>query len=136
MTKSYTVKNTNILHNKKTYGAGSTIELTDEAAAKIADYIIPIKVKPQSTPPTSTGDKAATENASITQTTKKSNKKSDKSANASDSSDTLTTTIDTTPTADTNAASSSSDSASAEEAASSTHKQETTNDKTVQTTAN
>lgn len=136
MSKSYTVKNTNILHNQKTYGAGSTIELTDEAAAKIADYITPIKAKPQSTPPAPAGDKGTTADKNATLTTKKSNKKSDKSANASDASDTSTTTIDTTPTADTDAASSSADSVSAEDAASSADKQETTNDKTVQTSAN
>jgi len=128
MTKSYIVKGANILHNKKTYGIGSTIDLADDEAKKIADYITPIKAKPQSTPPVATDDTGTT--------TKKSNKKSDKSLNTADSSDSSTTTTDITPTADTNAVSSNADSVSAEDAVSGAAKQETTNDETVQTTTN
>lgn len=130
MTKSYTVKNATILHNKIPYGIDSTINLTDDEAKKLVDYITPIKAKPQSTPPATTSD------TGTTSTTKKSNKKSDKSANTSDSSDTSTTTIDNTPTADTNAASSAEIESALEDAASGEDKQETINDKTVQTPAN
>lgn len=35
----YTVKHTTILHNKKVYKEGSTIELTDEQAKRLADFL-------------------------------------------------------------------------------------------------
>ena len=135
MTKSYIVKGANILHNKKTYGIGSTIDLADDEAKKIADYITPIKAKPQSTPPVATGDTGTTADKNVTPI-KKSNKKSDKSLNTADSSDSSTTTTDITPTADPNAVSSNADSVSAEDTVSGVAKQETTNDETVQTTTN
>lgn len=127
MTKSYTVKNATILHNKISYGIDSTINLTDDEAKKLVDYITPIKVKPQSAPPASTDDTDATANTGATSTNKKSNKKSDKSVNASDSSDASTTATDTIPTAETNATSSNVDSVSAEDTVSGTTQQEATN---------
>ena len=35
----YTVKHTTILHNKKVYKEGSIIELTDEQAKRLADFL-------------------------------------------------------------------------------------------------
>ena len=37
----FIVKNTTIMHNKKTYSIGKEIELTDNEAIKLADYITP-----------------------------------------------------------------------------------------------
>lgn len=132
MTKSYTVKNTNILHNQKTYGAGSTIELTDEAAAKIADYITPIE---SSTQDNSSGTNSTSVKEPVS-ANKKSSKKTDKSANTPDSSDASTTTTDTTPTSTADTASLNTDSVSPEDAASGAAQQEIKNAKTVQTPSN
>lgn len=137
----FTVTNTTILHNQKTYGVGDTLDLTDEKQiAKLASYITPVAdsttdsnpTEQSTTPPTTAG--ADSTKATATKASKAS-KKSDKSANVSDSSDTSTTN-DTTPPADTNAASSNADNVSAEDAASDAAKQETKNAKTVQTPAN
>lgn len=119
----FTVTNTTILHNQKTYGVGDTIELTDEKQiAKLASYIAPVadsttdtNPSEQSTvPPTNAGTDSTTTTTATK--TSKASKKSDKSTNASDVSDTLTTATDTTPNADTNAASSNADSVSVENA--------------------
>ncbi len=38
----FTVKNTTIMHNKKTYSIGKEIELTDDESKKLADYVTPV----------------------------------------------------------------------------------------------
>jgi len=38
----FIVKNTTIMHNKKTYCIGKEIELTDNEALKLADYLTPV----------------------------------------------------------------------------------------------
>ena len=35
----YLVKHTTLLHNKKVYGEGSKIDLTEEQAARISDFV-------------------------------------------------------------------------------------------------
>lgn len=71
----YIVKNTTILHNKKTYGVGEEIELTDKIQiAKLADYLTPVETIPES----NSGD------ASTPKTTK-SNKKTEKATATTDS---------------------------------------------------
>lgn len=52
----YTVKHTTILHNKKVYKEGSTIELTDEQAKRLADFLDLI---PESKTPAQTQTKQA-----------------------------------------------------------------------------
>lgn len=87
----YTVTNTTILHNQKTYGVGSTILLTDdEQIAKLADYITPVEESND-----------ASTDATATSTTKatKASKKSDKNTtSASDTNDTTTTEATSTET--------------------------------------
>ena len=41
--KKYTVKNTNLLHNGKTYKIGEVIELDEDKGKKIEDILIPIE---------------------------------------------------------------------------------------------
>ncbi len=41
----YLVKHTTLLHNKKTYGEGKEIELTENQAARIPDFVEPISEK-------------------------------------------------------------------------------------------
>lgn len=36
---TYKIKHTSIMHNKKVYGEGSEIELTDVQAARLADFV-------------------------------------------------------------------------------------------------
>ncbi len=50
----YLVRHTTLLHNKKTYGEGKEIELTEEQAARIPDFVEPISEKKTSTTKTST----------------------------------------------------------------------------------
>lgn len=38
----FIVKNTTIMHNKKTYSIGKEIELTDDESKKLADYVTPV----------------------------------------------------------------------------------------------
>ena len=45
----YLVRHTTLLHNKKTYGEGKEIELTEEQAARIPDFVEPISEKKTST---------------------------------------------------------------------------------------
>lgn len=62
MTK-YIVKHTTILHNKKVYKEGSTIELTDEQAKRLADFLdlVP-ETKSQTQNKTANKPKTQTEN--------------------------------------------------------------------------
>lgn len=83
MTKSYTVKGATILHNKTPYGIGSKIELTDNEAAKLVDYVTEVKIKPQtatsiSTPKTNKKADTKTEVDTKTSTKNKSSKRSEK----------------------------------------------------------
>lgn len=50
----YTVKNTTILHNKKPYAPGATINLTDEERDKLVDYIVPVAIEEEVTETTTT----------------------------------------------------------------------------------
>lgn len=52
----YKVKHTSIMHNKKVYAEGSTIELTEEQAKRLEDFVdlIPETVKPKTQPATQT----------------------------------------------------------------------------------
>lgn len=127
----YIVKNTTILHSEKTYGAGATIELTDEEAARLSAYITPAKATAQSASSTSTpASNSASESstpAKTTATSKKSSKKNEKSAETVETADTsTTTTTDTT---------SATETAKTEDVAPDTT-QEASNDTTVQTPAN
>ena len=83
----FIVKNTTILHNKKTYGIGDTIEFPDEFnVAKLADYLTPIEIIAES----NSGD-------TPTPKTTKSNKKADKTAATTDTTtETTVTTADAT----------------------------------------
>lgn len=49
----YLVKHTTLLHNKKTYGEGKEIELTEDQAARIPDFVEPISEKKTSVTKTS-----------------------------------------------------------------------------------
>jgi len=78
----FIVKNTTILHNKKTYGIGDTIEFPDDFnVAKLADYLTPIEIVAES-------------NSGETPTPKatKSNKKADKAATTTDTTTEATAT--------------------------------------------
>ena len=59
----YIVKHTTILHNKKVYKEGSTIELTDEQAKRLADFLdlVP-ETKSQAQNKTANKPKTQTEN--------------------------------------------------------------------------
>ena len=74
----FIVKNTTIMHNKKTYSIGKEIELTDDESKKLSDYLTPVA-------------KAVEVNTESTATTKsaKTNKKAEKAA-----SETTTTVVD------------------------------------------
>lgn len=78
----YKVKHTSIMHNKKVYAEGSTIELTEEQAKRLEDFVdlIPETVKPKTqtqtqkntkpksetqTEKTATGDGSKTETSKI-----------------------------------------------------------------------
>ena len=62
--KKYTVKNTNLLHNGKTYKIGEVIELDEDKGKKIEDILIPIEedadTSTKTTTKTSTTAKAKT----------------------------------------------------------------------------
>lgn len=50
----YKIKHTSIMHNKKVYAEGSEIELTDNQAARLADFIDLIPNQENSKPKTQT----------------------------------------------------------------------------------
>ena len=114
----FTVTNTNILHNQKTYGAGDTIELTDKnQIAKLDAYITPVSEDTadsgsteQSTDSTITAEASSTTTTTVAKTSK-SGKKSDKTNSSADTT--------TTPAPDT--------AASTDAVASDATKQEGTN---------
>ena len=41
--KTYTIKNSDIMHNRKIFPEGSTINLEDKEAESLSDYLIEIK---------------------------------------------------------------------------------------------
>ena len=108
MTK-FTVTNTTILHNQKTYGVGDAIELTDEnQIAKLASYITPVADKATAVGSTEQQtDSATTVGTDSTTTTatktSKSSKKSDKSASSADATNGTANATDTTTTVATDA---------------------------------
>ena len=67
----YLVKHTTLLHNKKAYGEGSEIELTEEQAARIPDFVELFSEKKNTTNKT-------------TQKSTKSNTKSESNKNSED----------------------------------------------------
>lgn len=69
----YKVEKTDILHNGKLYPEGSTIELEEKAAEKLADYLVPIREKQAGTAKNNTKNTKTTNNADKTssQTTPK-----------------------------------------------------------------
>jgi len=74
----FIVKNTTIMHNKKTYSIGKEIELTDDESKKLADYVTPVAKTVE----------ASTESTATTKPAKTS-KKTDKVA-----SETTTTAVE------------------------------------------
>ena len=67
----FIVKNTTIMHNKKTYSIGKEIELTDDEAKKLADYVTPVAKTVE----------VSTESTTATIKSAKTSKKADKAAN-------------------------------------------------------
>lgn len=80
----YIVKHTTILHNKKVYKEGSTIELTDEQAKRLADFLdfVP-ETKSQAQNKTANKPKTQTENQK-TATVKQEGKSADDKGGADD----------------------------------------------------
>ena len=66
----YKVKNTTILHNGKVYGSGAEVELTEDQAKRLGEWVVVVKektapkqaeTKTQNKPATKTGNKTETE---------------------------------------------------------------------------
>lgn len=70
----YKIKHTSILHNKKVYAEGSTIELTEEQAKRLEDFLDLI--------PTSAKPKTQTQTQTKTQTNKTTKTKSEDTTSA------------------------------------------------------
>lgn len=60
MAQKYKVKNTTILHNKKTYAEGSIISLEDVEAKRLEDFV---ELIPNQAPATPQTNKASTKSA-------------------------------------------------------------------------
>ena len=75
----FIVKNTTIMHNKKTYCIGKEIELTDDESKKLADYVTPVVKTIE----------ISTESTTATTKSAKTSKKADKVA-----SETTTPAVD------------------------------------------
>ena len=71
----YIVKNATILHNKKSYAQGATINLTDDERDKLADYIVPAAIEEDVTETTTT---------KTSKTTKKNSEKAVDNSSAAD----------------------------------------------------
>lgn len=69
----YKIKKTNILHDGKLYPEGSEIELTEEQAKKIADYLLPIEEKKTNTAKTTNNTTKTSSNTSKTTSKTKQN---------------------------------------------------------------
>ncbi len=75
----YKIKNTNLMHNGSFYGIGSTVDLTEEEAKLLSEFITPVKETKTPTPAktvTKTKTKTTTtENTTTTETTGGTNDK-------------------------------------------------------------
>ena len=87
--KKYTVKNTNLLHNGKTYKIGDVIELDEEKGKKLVDILIPIEEDADTTAKTAT-------KTSTTTKTKASGKAKAETDNTATAEDTNTTQNEST----------------------------------------
>lgn len=93
--KKYTVKNTNLLHNKEVYKIGSVIELDEEQGKKLTDILIPIEEDTDTSTKTTTKTPAAAK----TKTTAKAKADAETTATADEVKDeTATETQDETAT--------------------------------------
>ena len=71
----YKVKNTTILHNGKSYGSGSEVELTEDEAKRLGEWVVAVKEK--SAPKqaeTKTQNKPATKTTNKTEVKKEDEK--------------------------------------------------------------
>lgn len=68
----YKIRGTNILHSEKLYADGSIIELPDEDAKKIMDYLIPVQENKPKT--TKNNDKTMKTTTNTSKTTAETNK--------------------------------------------------------------
>ena len=75
----YTVKNTTILHNKKSYAPGATINLTDDERDKLVDYIVPVVAEEKEVTETTT--------TKTSKTTKKNSEKAVDNSSVTDTND-------------------------------------------------
>ena len=77
----YKVKNTSILHNGKVYAEGSTLELSENQAKRLEDFVdlVPETVTktPSQTKPQTNKTKSETKNQTKTETVKQDGKGSD-----------------------------------------------------------
>ena len=71
----YLVRHTTLLHNKKTYGEGKEIELTEEQAARIPDFVEPISEKRLLLPKLQRSQQSQTQSPSQTKALKMVNNK-------------------------------------------------------------
>lgn len=78
MTK-YIVKHTTIMHNGKTYAEGSQIDLSDNEAARLEDFL-------EAVPKQTTSNKSTTNTANKTQTSTKSSTQNKTAAKTADGS--------------------------------------------------
>ena len=96
--KKYTVKNTNLLHNGKTYKIGEVIELEEDKGKKLEDILTPIEEATD----TSTKITPKTSTAAKTKTTAKAKADAETTATADEVKDETTTeTTDETVSNDT-----------------------------------
>ena len=96
--KKYTVKNTNLLHNGKTYKIGEVIELDEDKGKKLEDILTPIEEDTDTSTKTTTKTPAATKS----KTTAKAKADAETTATADEVKDETTTkTTDETVSADT-----------------------------------
>ena len=86
--KKYTVKNTNLLHNGKTYKIGEVIELDEDKGKKLEDILTPIEEETD-TSATKTTTKAST--AAKTKNSAKAKSEAETTAPADEVKDETTT---------------------------------------------
>lgn len=77
----YIVKHTTIMHNGKTYAEGSQIELSDNEAARLEDFIEAVPKQ------TTTSNKSNANTSNKTQTSTKSSTKNKNAVNADENKD-------------------------------------------------
>ncbi len=95
--KKYTVKNTNLLHNGKTYKIGDVIELDEEKGKKLADILIPIEENAD----TSTKTNTKTSTAAKTKTSAKAKTEAETTVETDDTNTTQNESTDGTAPEDT-----------------------------------